>query len=135
MHLSSGGVEWESGGKLTRGLEVQSNVVVKLLLFSSQLGGDVLALCGLGSELKDGGLELENLVLYLAVLKGSRLVTCCGLDGGVEGFGLGIVGNIVDGSKEVNIGCVDIGEVVDVQSAVSGQNIDGFLLSVAGSSA
>jgi hypothetical protein len=47
--------------------------------------------------------------------------TGCLADGDVEGFSLGIVGNVVDSAQEVNIGLVNIGVVDGVESGELGE--------------
>jgi hypothetical protein len=59
-------------------------------------------------------------------------VLCCargGLDGGVEGVGLGLVGGLVDVVEELDVGLGDAGGVVCVEGC---EDLQGFLLSVAG---
>jgi hypothetical protein len=132
---------------------VSRNVVVELLELFSELVADVVTLRLLGLELELGRHQLEHLVLGLAGLechvsrsKGScrvlgaggtygESVLCCargGLDGGVKGVSLGLVGSLVDVVEELDVGLGDAGGVVCVEGC---EDLQRFLLSVAGLSA
>jgi hypothetical protein len=64
----------------------------------------------LSLQLQNSGLELEDLVLDLAILESGllRLISCI-IDGNIEGFGLGVVGDLVNLIEEIQILLGDIG--------------------------
>lgn len=132
LHLCRA-LEREGSGFLALSLNIQSDVLRQLLRLSCLLDGDVLqSLSLLRQELEHGGLELEDLVLYLAVLEEGLLIARRSLDGRVEDAGLGVVADTVDGAPEVDVFLRDFGEVVDVDGAILGQLGQGFCLRVTG---
>lgn len=132
--LCSGGVEAQLGARLSSGSGIQGDVVVQLLLLSGELCGGVLSLRCLGLKLNDCGLELENFVLYFAVLDGGLLIPSGPFKSNVECLNFSVVRDVVDGSEESDISWIDIGQIIQIESSVVGQDSDRLFLCVTGSS-
>jgi hypothetical protein len=143
--------------RLPRILLIRRNIVIQLLRLIRKLGSYVITLGLLGLELNNGRHQLEDLVLYLAVLfiasviqpypnarEGGRKKSsveygmsihlsssssspCRSFDSRVESFFFRVVGNLVDFVQKVEISLGDAGEVVQVECRECG---GGFFLGV-----
>lgn len=107
--------EVDALARLASALGVGGNVVVKLLLLSSNLGAVVLAgLRLVDLQAQDLELELEDLVLDLAHRQGIRGIAAGGRDGIVETarLSLGVLSRHTGGLDDGQIIGVHVGEVI-----------------------
>ena len=117
---------------MTLGRNVQFDVLLELFRLSCKFDTYVLSLGLLRLKLEHGGLELENLVLYLAILERLLLLARCSIDGRVEDASLSVIADTVDVIPEFDVFLGDSLEVFGVDGAILGQLGKSFCLRVAG---
>lgn len=116
-------IEGQESGGVAGLVLVLGDVVLELLGLGGHVVGDVLALGLLDHQAQDGGLELEDLVLYLAALEGVGLLAVGRVDGRVERLLLGVVADPVHRVQEVDVRLRRRRQVVHVQRAEHRQRL------------